>query len=134
VVTGINHITLAVTDVPRAFAFYTEVLGFKPLARWPNGAYLRAGDLWLAIEIGDPGHAPGDRSHLAFGVAATDFAALSARIRNSGAVIWQENRTEGDSLYFLDPDGRKLEVHASDLAARLASARDRPWEGLEFFD
>ena len=45
----------------------------------------------------------------------------------------QQNWTEGESLYFLDPDGHKLEIHASDLAARLRSARERPWAGLELF-
>ena len=39
----------------------------------------------------------------------------------------------GASLYFLDPNGHKLEIHASDLEARLLSARERPWEGLELF-
>ncbi len=64
----------------------------------------------------------------------SDFPALSERIRQAGAAIWQENWIEGDSLYFLDPNGHKLEIHASDLAARLRSARANPWEGLEFFD
>ena len=58
---------------------------------------------------------------------------MRERIKNSGAEIWQENWTEGDSLYFVDPNGHKLEIHASDLEARLESARQNPWEGLEFF-
>ena len=37
------------------------------------------------------------------------------------------------SLYFLDPNGHKLEIHVSDLAARLRAARQDPWEGLELF-
>jgi len=106
--------------------------GLRAIARWPKGAYLRAGELWLAIEIGDPVYTPGDRSHIAFAVTADDFTALGERIKKTNAIIWQENWTEGNSLYFLDPDGHKLEIHASDLAARLASAREQPWEGLEF--
>ena len=132
---GINHITLSIGDVERSFAFYTAVLDFQPVAKWPKGAYLLAGDLWLALVVDQ--HARREPlleyTHVALSVALRDFASLSRRIRESGAAIWQENWTEGDSLYFLDPDGHKLEIHTSDLATRLATARAQPWDGLEFF-
>lgn len=38
-ITGINHITLAIKDLNKSFAFYANVLGFKPLVRWDKGAY-----------------------------------------------------------------------------------------------
>jgi len=47
----------------------------------------------------------------------------------SGAEVWQENGTEGDSLYCLDPDGHKLETHASDLARWLKADRLDPRRG-----
>lgn len=134
-VLGINHVTFSVRDVPRSFSFYTGVLGFRPVARWPRGAYLLAGDLWVAL-VADADVRAGalpEYTHIAFSVPRDELEALSARIRASGATIWQENWTEGDSLYFLDPDGHKLELHTSDLDARLRSARDDPWEGLELF-
>lgn len=31
----------------------------------------------------------------------------------------EENLSEGDSLYFLDPDGHKLELHVGSLQSRL---------------
>jgi catechol 2,3-dioxygenase-like lactoylglutathione lyase family enzyme len=135
-ITGVNHITLSIRDVAESFTFYTDVLEFRPLARWPRGAYLLAGDMWVALVL--DAHvrtaALPEYTHIAFTVASADFAALSERIRAAGAPIWQENWTEGDSLYFCDPNGHKLEIHASDLAARMRSARAAPWEGLEFFD
>ncbi len=33
-VTGINHITLSVRNANESFSFYTDVLGFKPIARY----------------------------------------------------------------------------------------------------
>lgn len=134
-ITGLNHMTLSVRDVERAWRFYVDLLGCRPVARWPKGAYLLAGDLWLALVLDDhtrAGPLP-EYSHLAFSVPAADFAALAGRIQAAGAVIWQANWTEGESLYFLDPDGHKLEIHASDLKARLCAARQNPWEGLDFF-
>jgi catechol 2,3-dioxygenase-like lactoylglutathione lyase family enzyme len=134
-IAGINHVTLSITDVERSFAFYTDVLGFQPVAKWPEGAYLLAGDLWLALVVDQHARAGPlpEYTHLAFSVSKHEFEPLSRRIRASGAAIWQENWTEGDSLYFLDPDGHKLEIHVSDLATRIASARAEPWDGLEFF-
>jgi glutathione S-transferase fosA5 len=134
-ITGINHITLSIGDVERSFAFYTNVLGFRAVAKWPKGAYLLAGNTWIAIVVDQ--HVRQTKlleyTHIAFGVAAQDFATLSERISASGAEVWQDNWTEGASLYFVDPDGHKLEIHASDLETRLKTARANPWEGLEFF-
>ena len=50
-ISGVNHITLSVGDVDRAFHFYVETLGARPLARWSKGAYLLAGDLWLCLVL-----------------------------------------------------------------------------------
>ncbi|KJV57052.1 VOC family protein [Orientia tsutsugamushi] len=43
-ITNINYITLAVTDIHRSFSFYKDVLGFKPLVKWDQGAYFLIGD------------------------------------------------------------------------------------------
>jgi hypothetical protein len=71
---------------------------------------------------------------LAFSVKSKDFGSISKRIRKSEAKIWHRNTTEGPSIYFLDPDGHKLEIHVGDLKTRLIWAKANPWEGLEFFD
>jgi glutathione S-transferase fosA5 len=135
-ITGVNHITLAVRDIDQSFAFYHDLLGFQPVTRWPRGAYLLAGDLWVALVVDPHARAAAlpEYTHIAFTVAPTDFARLSQTIRGAQTPIWQENPSEGESLYFVDPNGHKLEIHASDLASRLRSARAQPWEGLVFFD
>ncbi|EIM03354.1 hypothetical protein UU5_00730 [Rhodanobacter sp. 115] len=62
------------------------------------------------------------------------FDDCAEAIRSCNVVLWKENRSEGDSLYFLDPDGHKLEIHAGDLRSRLAALRQQPYEGLELYD
>jgi catechol 2,3-dioxygenase-like lactoylglutathione lyase family enzyme len=134
-ITGINHITLSTRSLEQSFTFYTQVLGLRPVAKWPAGAYLLAGETWIALVLDEAARrAPlPEYSHIAFGVDEANFAELVERIIQSGAKIWQENETEGASLYFVDPDGHKLEIHTSDLATRLRTAIEAPWAGLEFF-
>lgn len=67
-------------------------------------------------------------------VDPAEFAGIAQTIRASGATLWKENRSEGDSIYFLDPDGHKLEIHVGDLRSRLESCRDRPYQRMELFD
>lgn len=37
-------------------------------------------------------------------------------------------------MYFLDPDGHKLEVHIGDIDSRLAQCRLFPYDAMHFFD
>jgi hypothetical protein len=52
----------------------------------------------------------------------------------SAVIERRQNLSEGDSLYFLDPDGHKLEAHVGDLKSRLAQCRVKPYAGMRFFD
>ncbi len=45
----------------------------------------------------------------------------------------QDNSSEGDSLYILDPDGHKLELHVGDLESRLASMKAEPFDDMKLF-
>ena len=58
-------------------------------------------------------------NHVAFDVSQTDFAALVQQLLAAGARDWKDNRPEGDSFYFLDPDGHRLEIHVGSLETRL---------------
>lgn len=132
-VNGINHITLAVSDLERSFAFYTNVVGLKPVAKWARGAYLLAGEEWICLSL-DAGTGPdSDYTHVAFSVACGTFHESAGALRSHNVALWKDNVSEGDSLYFLDPDGHKLELHAGDLQTRLAALRQQPYEGLELY-
>ena len=130
-ITGINHVTLAVRDLEKSLEFYRKVLGFRVAARWEKGAYLLAGDLWVALLV-DPmtrENALPEYTHVAFSVSNENFDAVAERIRASGATIWKENESEGPSLYFEDPNGHKLEVHVGDIESRIRSVNAKPSSG-----
>lgn len=131
-VSGLNHLTLAVADLDRSLAFYRDVLGFRLAAVWATGAYLEAGALWLCLSVG-PVRARDDYTHVALSVAEGDFAALAERV-SAVAPLWQANVSEGESLYFLDPDGHRLELHVGSLESRLADYRRRAMPGMRVFE
>jgi catechol 2,3-dioxygenase-like lactoylglutathione lyase family enzyme len=119
-ITGLNHLTLAVSDLRRSVAFYSEALGFAVKMHGPSSAYLEAGDLWLALVMDpDMRHEPlPEYSHAAFTVAAEDLPALIDQLTLAGVDRWQES-DRANSFYFLDPDGHKLELHSGNLNSRL---------------
>ncbi|MDT3665214.1 FosA family fosfomycin resistance glutathione transferase [Cronobacter dublinensis] len=132
---GLNHLTLAVRDVARSVAFYHTLLGLRRHAVWDDGAYLSCGDLWLCLSRDDgAGAPPADYTHYAFTVSEADFPRRVETLTRAGVQTWKTNRSEGDSWYFLDPDGHQLELHVGSLATRLAACRARPYRGMTFFE
>lgn len=134
--TGLNHLTLAVSDLQRSLAFYRDVLQLRVEATWDAGAYLSLPGLWLCLSL-DPlrKSEPGaDYTHYAFSLESADFANFVQRLKAVNVQAWRDNRSEGASFYFIDPDGHKLELHVGDLASRLAACRQKPYAGMRFYD
>lgn len=102
-----------------------------------RGAYFIAGELWLCLDL-DPATRAGplpEYTHVAFSVDRQDFVQFSEKLIKAGVKIWKKNVSEGDSLYFLDPDGHKLEIHVGDWKSRLESVKAKPWnESVVFFE
>lgn len=132
---GINHITLSVNDLDESFLFYTDLLGLKAISKWKKGAYLMAGNIWITLIKDEKVRekALPEYTHIAFDIEEKDFIDLSNKIINYGAKIFQENTSEGLSLYFLDPNGHKLEIHASSLENRIKATKEKPYEDMIFF-
>ncbi|EPK5790108.1 fosfomycin resistance glutathione transferase [Pseudomonas aeruginosa] len=134
--TGLNHLTLAVKDINPSIEFYSSRLGFKLHASWNAGAYLSLGELWLCLSV-DESRGDGasqDYTHYAFTTDSTSFAKVVSELRNAGVREWKRNTSEGDSFYFLDPDGHQLELHVGSLASRLEQCRLKPYKNMLFFD
>ena len=135
-VTGLNHLTLAVTDLQRSLDFYVDVLEMTPRARWNGGASLSAGELWLCLSLCPDVktlHSTADYTHIALTIRTAELSDWRQRFADEGVRLWKENTSEGGSIYFLDPDGHQLELHAGDLQSRLNSIRLEPYEDLELF-
>ncbi|MFK7853895.1 MAG: VOC family protein [Granulosicoccus sp.] len=131
-VSGLNHITLAVSKLDRSFDFYVHLLGLKPHARWTRGAYISTANLWLCLSVDNASPAQ-DYTHLALTINSSDLSDWENKLLNAGIERWKENTSEGESLYFLDPDHHKLELHVGDLDSRLRAIRNQPYNGLELF-
>ena len=136
-VIGLNHLTLSTLDIERSFNFYQNVLACKPLAKWKRGAYLLAGDLWLCLSLDlsvDRKLISQEYTHYAFSVEPKEFEYYCQNIKKLKLRLWKKNTSEGDSLYILDPDNHKLELHVGNWQTRLNAVKHNPYEEIVFFD
>ena len=130
-ISALNHITLAVQNIERSFIFYKDVLGFSPLVKWEKGAYFLVGEksdqpgsgFWFCLNVDNARVSSECYTHYAFTVAESDFEEMAQKIIRSGANIFKDNTSPGQSLYFLDPDGHKLEIHTQDWKSRISTKK-----------
>jgi glyoxylase I family protein len=110
----IHHLALRTGDVPRLEAFYRDIVGLTLAhdAR-PHGApsvWLSAGEARFMIEPrGDdePRTDPRSMELVAFAIDPGERAVFEARLDGAGVAV--EQRTDF-TLYFRDPDGRRIAV------------------------
>jgi catechol 2,3-dioxygenase-like lactoylglutathione lyase family enzyme len=130
---GLNHLTLAVSQLAPSVAFYQQLLGMTLHARWDSGAYLSCGDLWLCLSL-DPQRRvtppeESDYTHYAFSISEADFASFAARLEAAGVAVWKLNRSEGASHYFSTPTATSWSCTSavSPSWPPAASSRIRGW-------
>lgn len=113
-VTSVSHILLEVSDLDRAVAFYVDVLGFRVRERSTiaDGRPFVATDQGLGLTIhratvaGEPSF-----DHLAFR-CPRGIEPIVRRLERVGLSHEAPRRTPyGESIYFRDPDGYRIECH-----------------------
>ena len=128
-VNGVVETALYVDDLARSGQFYRDVFGFPQLmAEERMQAYSVADQqVLLLFQKGGstqpspmhggliPAHDGLGRLHLAFAIGADEVADWEAHLRAKeieleSKVHCGDDKPEGDSLYFRDPDGHLLEL------------------------
>ena len=114
--TGIDHLVLHVSDVPRAKKFYTDVLGMTVYRESDRQVFLHAGQQGVALfeKRGDSPLTTGsDLNHLALNVVSGTYEALKAELEKHGVAV---TGRPGDDrcIYFNDPDGHRLQLMVRD--------------------
>jgi catechol 2,3-dioxygenase-like lactoylglutathione lyase family enzyme len=118
---GLSELVLRVRDVPRAVAFYLDVVGLQ-VERTPSSD-------WAWLWTGSPGALPrlgltsrplsfgaahtGGPAHFAIGVAREAIPLEKARLESlgievEGPITFDDWRA--DSIYFSDPDDNRVEL------------------------
>jgi catechol 2,3-dioxygenase-like lactoylglutathione lyase family enzyme len=126
VIRRVVETALYVDDLPRATAFYRDVLGLRPMGGGPRLVPIDAGGatLLLLFQRGAtlegfdfdggriPPHDGGGPMHIAFAVDADQLDAMEQRLAQHGVAI--ESRVTwgrgGRSLYIRDPDQHSVEL------------------------
>jgi catechol 2,3-dioxygenase-like lactoylglutathione lyase family enzyme len=129
---GVSELVLEVLDLEASERFYTDVLGFQVVERWPNreavwvmgGSQTRIG-LWRP-QVGLAGGRGGIHVHYALHIDDSDFDAAEAQLRRKGyepeIVLFREG-DRGRALYVTDPDGNVVELWTWDVAGHLDDPR-----------
>jgi catechol 2,3-dioxygenase-like lactoylglutathione lyase family enzyme len=124
-VQGLHHVSILVTDLPRARQFYSSVLGLTEIERpafdFPGAWYeLPQGQLHLiagsnaqardrSAEVGTRG------SHYALRVRS--YRDTVQHLRQHGIACQERprNRTPWPQIFLTDPDGNIIELNSGDL-------------------
>lgn len=131
-INGVNHITFAISDLEKSINFYSKILDLKLVAHWDKGAYLMAGNMWIALNVDKKAQVTTytDYTHIAFNVLSTEYSKMKQQLEEAGVRVFKDNTSEGDSFYFLDPDGHKLELHYNSIEERLKWASENNWSSF----
>jgi len=128
----LHHVSITTKSLPRAISFYTDVLGFKPIARPAfhlDGAWLKAGTFELHLIDFPQGSFRNTKSvgtdDVHFAIRVKDFESMIKRLNQHG---YREDLSEADNkrliikhqsmagysqLYMMDPDSHLIELNAA---------------------
>jgi glyoxylase I family protein len=110
--TAVHHVSINVTDVDEALAFYLDVLGLNRRDDRPDlgvaGAWLDAGGQQVHLIGGDPPPAQGQHFALQF----DDLDETIAELRGRGVTVSDPMPIgSGRQAFTHDPSGNLVELH-----------------------
>ena len=130
---GLHHTALISSDVERTVRFYQDVLGFPLTELIENRDYAGSSHFFFDIgnsnllaffdfpglDVGPYAEVLGGLHHMAISVDPDRWAALVERLTEAGVA---HEVHSGDSVYFRDPDGARIELIADPLGEMYGSA------------
>ena len=113
---GVDHVAFAVADQEHSIAWYGDVLGLvEEHPEWErHPAMLLKGGSGVALF--DASEHPPGFLHLAFRVDRASFDEARERLSGRGIEFEIVDHGTAHSMYFVDPDGVRLELTTYDLA------------------
>ena len=117
----LHHISISVTDLPRARAFYASVLCLAELPRPAfdfDGAWFALGDRQLHLIVHPPtrtlrGTTAIDGRDGHFALRVDDYDRTLSHLRDRGVAVVERrvNATGWAQLFLTDPDGNVIELN-----------------------
>jgi predicted enzyme related to lactoylglutathione lyase len=104
------NLTVMVSDMQRAVAFYSETLGFERGPQYGDEwAEIRANGVTIGLHPGGKRPVAPHHRHLSIGLRVDDLDAAVKRLEADGVQFTQAPIDRGSRLaYFTDPDGNPL--------------------------
>ena len=123
---GVHHVALLCADVERTIRFYQDLLEFPLTDLFENRDYEGSTHFFFDIgsgnalaffdfpglDLGPYAEALGGLHHLAISVLPDRWEHLKAKLAAAGV---EHEVISGSSVYFLDPDGARLELISDPL-------------------
>ena len=129
---GVHHLALLSSDVERTIAFYQDLLEFPLTELFENRDYEGSTHFFFDIgngnalaffdfpglDLGPYAEVLGSMHHLAISVTPEKQAYLKQKLMDAGVEIVFEHES---SIYFMGPDGERLELLADRLGEMYGS-------------
>ncbi len=129
---GVHHIALLSHDVERTIEFYQDLLEFPLTELFENRDYDGSTHFFFdlgngnalaffdfpGLDLGPYAEVLGGLHHIAISVTLDRWQHLKAKLETAGVDIFFQDQT---SIYFMGPDGERLELIADDLGQMYGS-------------